>query len=311
MLSRSFPRLALPFFKVHFSRLQKPPPSVYVGSDQRRNTAVTHPQIWLRSFLPGIIPFSSCLLFILAAVAASAQPDEKPAPPTKFEPSIDLSLGVYGQQTYARTVSSTDVFALSGTRLTQVTQETSPSAGVLATFHQSFRPWLGYNINIGYSRFSENYSNGMEFIPNSTSKLPPSSSFIKGSLDTNMYEVTVASVIEGPRTRRFSTFAQVGGGGLFFKPLYNKIGASEETRPASLFGVGANFKLTGRLDLRAEYRGLFYKSPDFNVQDITPGVTGTNQFPMTRLFTVTSTPAVSLVYHFGHAASTGKPARRP
>jgi hypothetical protein len=74
-----------------------------------------------------------------------------------------------------------------------------------------------------------------------------------------------------------------------------------------IFGAGANFKLTDHLDLRAEYRGFFYKSPDFGLLDITPGITATNQFPMTRLFTVTSSPAVSLVYHFHRTAPVKVP----
>ena len=195
--------------------------------------------------------------------------------------------------------TSTTVFSLSGTDYTQTTQGTAPSAGGLATFHQSFKPWLGYNANFGFTRFTEHYSNGIQFVPNSASGLQPSSSFVRGAVRTNMYEATVASIIEGPRTKRFRTFAQFGGGGLFFDPLSSKTGTKQQTRPAMLLGVGANFKLTEHLDLRAEYRGLFYKSPDFNLLDIDPGNSSTSQFPMTRLFTVTSTPAVSLVYRFG------------
>ena len=61
-----------------------------------------------------------------------------------------------------------------------------------------------------------------------------------------------------------------------------------------IFGVGMNYKLTSHLDLRAEYRGLFYKSPDFNLPPY-----GQGNFPITRLFTVTSQPAISVVYSFG------------
>lgn len=58
-----------------------------------------------------------------------------------------------------------------------------------------------------------------------------------------------------------------------------------------IFGVGMNYRLTKRLGLRAEYRGLFYKNPDF-----APNL---NTVPVTRLFTVTDQPAVSLTYTFG------------
>jgi opacity protein-like surface antigen len=220
-----------------------------------------------------------------------------------------LAIGFNGELTDARTVKTTTVYPLSGTGITQVTQDATPAVGGFATFHQAFTRWLGYNVHFGYSRFSEQYSNGSQFIPNSTSTLPASSSFVAGSIRTNVYDLSVASVIEGPRTRRFTTFAQVGGGGLFFNPINSKVGATPQIRPTLVFGVGANFKVTAHLDFRAEYRGLFYKSPDFNLTAIYPGITGTNQFPVTRLFTVSNTPALSLVYHFGQTATAPARAR--
>jgi hypothetical protein len=58
-----------------------------------------------------------------------------------------------------------------------------------------------------------------------------------------------------------------------------------------VFGVGMSYRLTEHLGLRAEYRGLFYKSPDFAPMR--------NEVPVTRLFTVTNEPVVSLSYTFG------------
>jgi opacity protein-like surface antigen len=150
--------------------------------------------------------------------------------------------------------------------------------------HQQFKPWLGYNVNFGYTRFSENYSSGTVYTQ-AGSNVPVSSTFSHASINTNMYELTVAAVVQGPHTKRFSTFAQVGGGGLFFVQTGSGT-ASEQTRPAMVFGTGINYKLTDHLAMRAEYRGLFYKSPDF-VE------------PVSRLFTVTSEPSVSVVYTFG------------
>jgi opacity protein-like surface antigen len=268
------------------------------------------PQLRLRSFTPKFITFAVLLLLPCFGKLALAQEKPASAADGKFTPSLDVSLGLDAELTGAR-MPTTTISASNGTGYTQVTQGASPAAGVFGTLHQSFTPWLGYNVNFGYTRFSENYSNGQESVPTSTSTLPTSSSFIRGSVRTNMYDLTIASVIEGPRTRRFNTFVQVGGGGLFFEPINSKIGATQETRPALLFGAGANFKLTRKLSLRAEYRGFLYKSPDFGIQDITPGLTATNQFPMTRLFTVTSSPAVSLVYRFGRTGPAKPVAQRP
>jgi opacity protein-like surface antigen len=54
-----------------------------------------------------------------------------------------------------------------------------------------------------------------------------------------------------------------------------------------VFGAGVNYRLTDHLGVRAEYRGLSYKNPDFK----DPG--------LAKLFTVTSEPVVSIVYRFG------------
>jgi opacity protein-like surface antigen len=251
-----------------------------------------------------------CILSVTGIRTVAAQTADQVPRPKKFTPEVDMSLGLYGQQTVTRMPTSTTVYS-TGTRYTQVTQGTAPSAGLLATFHQSFSPWLGYNVNFGFTRLTEHYSNAFEGTSKSGATLPSASGFIRGAVRANMYEVTVASVIEGPRTRRFSTFAQFGGGGLFFTPLSSGLGATQETRPAMLFGAGANYKLTPRLDLRAEYRGLLYKSPDFGIPDIYPGITSPDQFPMTRLFTVTSTPTVSLVYRFGRTGSQKTAAKKP
>jgi opacity protein-like surface antigen len=231
------------------------------------------------------------LLAIVAVRPASCQTAEPQTVSNKFTPSVDLSLGIAGQLTLTRT--PTDIRQPSiGEYTSQTTQGTSPSAGVLGTFHQAFKPWLGYSVNLGYSRFAENYSSGFAFVPTANSPLPPVSSFSRGSIQTNMYETTIAYVVEGPKAKRFSTFAQIGGGGLWFLPTQNPAPHSEQVRLAMVFGVGMNYKLSNHFGLRAEYRGLFFKSPDFK---------SVSSVPVTKLFTVSSQPTVSLVYTFGGA----------
>lgn len=181
--------------------------------------------------------------------------------------------------------SSFQVTGIEQQTIEQQTEGTSLSAGVLGTFHQSFRPWLGYNVNLGYSRFSENYSDGVGYNPTDTGAYP-NGSFYHASIRTNMYELTGAYVVEGPRAKRLSTFGQLGGGALFFLPTKDPSPASVQIRPAMVFGGGINYKLSSHLALRAEYRGEFYKSPDFKQQEL-------------KFFTVTSAPTISIVYAFG------------
>jgi opacity protein-like surface antigen len=205
-----------------------------------------------------------------------------------FTPGTDFSLGSLGQMTFARNPTTFTAYP-SGIGFSQQSQSQSPSAGVLVTFHGAMRPYLGYNVNFGYSRFTQTDSEGDGFTPTPGTNPPPSpGSFNAGALDTHMYELTLAYAFYGPRFKRFRTFGQIGGGGLFFQPI-NASFAHQETRPGMVFGIGGEYDVSRHFSVRAEYRGLFYKMPDFAID---------NGFPKQRLFTVTNTPAISLVYHF-------------
>jgi opacity protein-like surface antigen len=61
----------------------------------------------------------------------------------------------------------------------------------------------------------------------------------------------------------------VGGGSLTFRPTDDGgialLGATTQTQGAFLYGVGTDYGLTRHLALRAEYRGLVYRAPDFGV----------------------------------------------
>ncbi len=236
---------------------------------------------------------SICFLVLIGALPAMAQSPVPPHTNKNFASETDISLGVFGQLTPTRAPLTNDAFS-SGTSVTQITQGASASAGVLGTLHQAIYPWLGYNLNLGYSRFAERYSSGFASIPTGV-QVPPSYpvyGFSQGSIQTNMYELTVAYSIQGPKTNRWSTSAQLGGGGLFFLPTHDPSPYAVQIRPTMVFGVGINYRLSEHFGLRAEYRGLFYKNPDFKNSD-TP-------IPISKLFTVTSEPTVSIVYTFGH-----------
>jgi opacity protein-like surface antigen len=151
------------------------------------------------------------------------------------------------------------------------------------------KPYLGYNVNFNYTSLKQSYSQGSASINSNGSTTP--NSFAAYSFNARMYELTVAYAFNGPRLARFRTFSQFGGGGLFFEPTQATF-AKEQTRPAMVFGVGIERDLSTHLSLRAEYRGLFYKGPDYQIDR--PAYV-----PQQRLFTVTNEPTISLVYRFG------------
>jgi opacity protein-like surface antigen len=240
-----------------------------------------------RSFSPFRYLVIFTLVLLLLSRAAIAQ-TPKPPKDENFTPGTDVSLGLLGQMTFARNPTTFNVYP-EWTVVNQQTQAESPSAGALFTFHGAMKPYLGYNVNFSYTRFTQTDSEGSGYAPGQGTTTPPGGgSFSAGALDTHMYELTLAYAVYGPRSKRFRTFGQIGGGGLFFEPI-NANFAHEETRPAMVFGMGGEYDVSRHFSFRAEYRGLFYKMPDFGID---------NGFPKQRLFSVTNTPAISLVYHF-------------
>lgn len=239
------------------------------------------------------------LLLLSKSVAAQTS---KPAEDENFKAGTDVALGFLGQMTFARNPTRFTVFP-EWTVANQQTQSQSPSAGALFTFHGAMRPYLGYNVNFSYTRFTQTDSEGSGYVPGQGPNPPPGGggSFSAGALDTHMYELTLAYAFYGPRSKRFRTFGQIGGGGLFFGPIKTSF-AHQETRPAMVFGVGAEYDVSRHFSVRAEYRGLFYKMPDFAID---------NGFPKQRLFTVTNTPAISLVYHFRSASFLKHSSKNP
>ena len=61
-------------------------------------------------------------------------------------------------------------------------------------------------------------------------------------------------------------FMLAGSGALVFDPRNASIaGTQRQAKAAFVYGGGVDYDLTHHLALRAEYRGLVYKTPDFNL----------------------------------------------
>lgn len=160
-------------------------------------------------------------------------------------------------QTLKNLEGAVNVFGqFSGTSNGNGIQDTpTDSLGVLATVRQSFHPWLGYEVNYGYTRFSEKYST------------------IPFPVQNNLHEVSGAYLLQGPTIPflGLQPFGAVGVGALIFLPTttggqkYN-----QQTRVPLLYELGVNYPiLTSHLGLRFQYRGLVYKTPDFNSASLT------------------------------------------
>jgi hypothetical protein len=139
------------------------------------------------------------------------------------------------------------------------------SMGGLATVRQSFHPWLGYEVNYSYTRYTERFST------------------IPFGVQDNVHEVTGAYLVQGPTIPilGLQPFGAVGVGALIFLPT--TVGGqkyTQQTRIPVLYEFGVNYPvITSHLGLRFQYRGLNYKTPDYNATLVTTGSRRTTSEP--------------------------------
>ena len=121
------------------------------------------------------------------------------------------------------------------------------TGGVLASYRFFFSTHHGVEANYGYTQNTEGYTSPAGFT----------------GVTTNSHEVSGAYVFRMP-LRNVTPFALAGVGALVFDPK-DFAGATAQTRAAFVYGAGADINLSHHLFMRAEYRGLVYNSPTYDL----------------------------------------------
>jgi len=167
---------------------------------------------------------------------------------TLFAASVIAGLPAYSQEFNRSevTVQGMGSFVKDTTQY-GVQQSATNSGGVLAGYRLYFSQHVGAEINYGYTLNTQSY--GTE----------------TGTTAVKSYshEATGALVYRVP-FKRFSVFALAGAGAIVFNPK-DVSGVDYQARAAFVYGGGADYNLTSHLFLRAEYRGLVYNSPTYNI----------------------------------------------
>jgi opacity protein-like surface antigen len=162
-----------------------------------------------------------------------------------------------------------------------IPHDATKSGGFLIGYRYHLNSWFAVQGDYGYTRDTQKY-----FDP------------FNGETDinTNIHQLTGEAVISAPSRSRVRPYALAGIGGVFFRPtnsLNNSLvgigngSGNNQTKPAFVYGGGVDFDISKFLALRAEYRGLFYKIPDFQLS----GLASDN-------FTHLAEPSIGLVWRF-------------
>ena len=155
-----------------------------------------------------------------------------------------------------------------------VADHASETGGLLIGYRYNFNRWLAAEANYGYD------SNTQVYFGSTPARV-----------QSDIHQITGAAVVKLPGFARIQPYALAGGGALVFNPTGNAGGsfasASEQTRGTFLYGVGADYVLAKHWSIRAEYRGLVYKAPSFNLAGLD-----------TESWAHTAQPSAGIVFRF-------------
>jgi hypothetical protein len=188
---------------------------------------------------PGLFLSSLLLTIVLLppAIAAAQDRQSVPAAPTAQDTRrFDAALSGFAQISAATNGNS-------------IREDTSESIGGLASFRQPYKPWLGYELNYGYTRYSEFYAKGVTTVRN------------------HVHEFTAAYLLQTPTGYYgFKPFLTFGTGIIVFAPTSaGGHGRSSQTLPVFVYSLGFNhLVLSDHIGIRVQYRAVKYKTPSFN-----------------------------------------------
>jgi hypothetical protein len=149
-----------------------------------------------------------------------------------------------------------------------ILQKASNSGGGLFSFRQSAHPFVGYELNYGYTHFTDTYT----------------STFSNATISHGMSELSAAYLVQSPPLNGIQPFGTIGVGLAIQNPSSTITASGQRpstaASPAFVFGLGINVpNMFGKLGLRIQYHGVRTKSPDFGIQSLDTHRSRTTQEP--------------------------------
>lgn len=157
-------------------------------------------------------------------------------------------------------------------------QDPTNSGLVLITGRMRLTKKVSFEVNVSRTKLSQIYFSS------------PFTYRIQGPIT----EFGGAAVYTFLHKEKLEVFALGGMSALIFTPKTAVIDgtsaslpASTQTKPAPVYGVGLDYRVYRSFAVRLQYRGLFYKAPDYNVPNLFTGAYGHM-----------AEPTIGLVYQF-------------
>jgi opacity protein-like surface antigen len=155
-----------------------------------------------------------------------------------------------------------------------VQQDATLGYGALVSYRYMLTPRSALEANYQYDQDVQKYVTSFNAI----------------RVHTRFQEVSAAYVYNFT-WRNFNPFVEAGVGGFIFGPIKDQkttdLDAKQSTNIGFLYGGGIAYELSPSWDIRAEYRGLVMKAPNF----------GLDQYRTNRYYNINN-PVIGIAYHF-------------
>ena len=188
-----------------------------------------------------------CLLLTAVGSTAKAQTSQNPALDRQLS---RIDLGVTAVAVFNK--DSNGVAVVNGKPNTPVNLSPGQTAGAVVTLRYTIKPLVGFEGNYGYARYTDTFT--------------PFGSQPNGGVQQNASEYTLGYVAHAKKEYfGLTPFASAGAGTMVFRPTPGGgLALPEQARAVYYFSVGAETTvLSPHFGVRAQYRQLFFKAPDF------------------------------------------------
>ncbi|MGD0445611.1 MAG: hypothetical protein ABSA39_16880 [Edaphobacter sp.] len=194
-----------------------------------------------------------CLLLTAAGSTAKAQTTQPETPLNLFLDHVDL--GITGVGVFNQSSSGT---AIVNAVPTTVNLSPGNTAGAVVTLRYVASPFVGFEGNYSYARYVDTFT--------------PFGAQPTTGVQQNASEYTLGYVAHA-RKQYFGVtpFASAGLGTIAFRPTPGGgEGLPKQARAAYYFSVGVETTvLSPHFGIRAQYRQVFFKAPDFETNYLT------------------------------------------
>jgi len=134
-----------------------------------------------------------------------------------------------------------------------ITDQSTRTGGFQANYGYQLNKWTGFDAGFGLARYSQNFAGDFGSLP----------------VQSNLREIETEFLLHIPdHIARIHPYAAVGVGALRFMPtsnVNNAAGVLAQTRSSLVVGGGADFDISKRFGIRADYRALRFRVPDFRM----------------------------------------------